>query len=62
MEENQERWEQLYAQAAVEHDPTKMIDLIEEIFELLEEKKHSRIAQTADGDYRLFVPSPASVQ
>jgi hypothetical protein len=62
MDETQERWEQLYAQATVEHDPTKMIALIEEIFQLLEEKNNSRIAQTADGDYRLFVPGPASVQ
>jgi hypothetical protein len=64
MDENQERWEQLYAQAAVENDPTKLLALIDEIFRLLEEKNDRRTAQIAieNGNYRLFVPGPASVQ
>jgi hypothetical protein len=64
MDEAQERWEQLYAQAAVEHDPTKLLALIDEIFRLLEEKNDRRTAQIAiaNGNYRLFVPGPTSVQ
>jgi len=37
--ENKERWELLCAQAAVEQDPDKMIELVREINRLLEEKE-----------------------
>jgi len=64
MDQSEKRWEQLFAQAAVEHDPTKLLALIDEIYRLLEEKNNRRTVQIAylNGDYRLFVPGPASVQ
>ena len=36
---NKERWFQLCQQAAVEQDPAKMLELITEINDLLEEKE-----------------------
>jgi hypothetical protein len=39
MRENTERWLQLCAQAAVEQDPKKLLDLVSEINELLEQKE-----------------------
>jgi hypothetical protein len=64
MDETEARWERLFAQAAVENDPTKLLGLIDEIYRLLEEKNAHRTVQIAylNGDYRLFVPGPASVQ
>jgi hypothetical protein len=64
MDETEKRWEQLFAQAAVEYDPTKLLSLIDEIYRLLEEKNARRIVQITylDGNYRLFVPGPTSVQ
>lgn len=38
--EKKERWMQLCAQAAVEQDPQKLIELVQEINALLEEKEH----------------------
>ncbi|MGA9355830.1 MAG: hypothetical protein WBV46_19240 [Terriglobales bacterium] len=37
--EKKERWMQLCAQAAVEQDPQKLIELVQEINALLEEKE-----------------------
>jgi hypothetical protein len=37
--EKHERWEQLCALAAVEHDPEKLIVLVKEINRLLEERE-----------------------
>ena len=64
MDYTQERLEQLYAQAVVEHDTTKLLALVDEIYRLLEEKNARRIVQITylDGNYRLFVPGPTSVQ
>jgi hypothetical protein len=64
MDYTQERLEQLYAQAVVEHDTTKLLALVDEIYRLLEEKNNRRPAQTRDvnGNYRLFVVGPTSVQ
>jgi hypothetical protein len=64
MNETQERWKQLCEQAAVEHDTTKLLALVDEINRLLEEKHDRRTAQTRDinGNYRLFVVGPTSVQ
>jgi len=39
MRENTERWLQLCAQAAVEQDPKKLLDLVSEINKLLEQKE-----------------------
>ena len=39
MRENTERWLQLCAQAAVEQDPKKLLELVSEINELLEQKE-----------------------
>jgi hypothetical protein len=36
---NAERWQNLCAQAAVEQDPQKLMQLVEEITRLLDEKK-----------------------
>ena len=37
--ETRERWRQLCAQAAVEQDPAKLLELTEEITRLLDEKE-----------------------
>ena len=39
MRENEERWKQLCAQAAVEQNPEKLLELTKEINRLLEEKR-----------------------
>ena len=39
MRENTERWMELCAQAAVEQDPQKLMALVTEIIELLEQKE-----------------------
>ena len=39
MNEQTERWMQLCAQAAVEQDPKKLMELVKEINELLEQKE-----------------------
>lgn len=48
--EKLERWQQLCAQAAVEQDPQKLMELVKEINRLLDEKQ-SRLNRTAgDGN------------
>jgi hypothetical protein len=43
MVNNEERWRQLCAQAAVEQDPEKLMELVREISRLLDEKQnHNR--------------------
>lgn len=37
--ENAERWKQLCAQAAVEQDPKKLLELVKEINRLLDQKQ-----------------------
>jgi hypothetical protein len=39
MQENEERWKQLCAQAAQEQDPAKLQELVRQINELLEAKQ-----------------------
>ena len=39
MEEDEERWKKLCAQASVEKDPVKLIELVDEINRLLDEKE-----------------------
>ncbi len=39
MRENEERWKALCAQAAVEQDPDKLLELTQEITRLLTEKR-----------------------
>jgi len=39
MVNSEERWRQLCAQAAVEQDPQKLMDLVKEISRLLDEKQ-----------------------
>ena len=39
MQEKTERWFQLCAQAAVEQDPKKLLELVQEINDLLEAKE-----------------------
>jgi hypothetical protein len=39
MRQNTERWMQLCAQAAIEQDPDKLLALVQEINDLLEEKE-----------------------
>jgi hypothetical protein len=60
MNETQERWKQLCAQAAVEHDTAKLLNLVSEINRLLEEKYDHRTAQTQNvsGNVRAFVNGP----
>jgi hypothetical protein len=48
MNETQERWKQLCAQAAVEHDTAKLLNLVSEINRLLEEKHVHPNAQRRD--------------
>jgi hypothetical protein len=47
--EDKERWQELCAQAAVERDPKKLLELVGEINRLLEKKER-----------RLRTPSPSS--
>jgi hypothetical protein len=42
MVNNEERWRQLCAQAAVEQDPKKLLELVKEINRLLEIKHEQR--------------------
>jgi hypothetical protein len=42
MVNNEERWRQLCAEAAVEEDPTKLMELVKEISRLLELKHEHR--------------------
>ena len=44
---NREKWEQLCSEAAVEQDPQKLLQLIEEINRLLEEKEQRLRAERA---------------
>jgi hypothetical protein len=51
--ENKERWMELAAQAATEHDPQRLMALIKEINLLLEEKERQRLdIQYPGGDER----------
>jgi hypothetical protein len=48
MVNNEERWRQLCALAAVEQDPQKLMELVKEISRLLDEKQsRNRVAQKA---------------
>jgi hypothetical protein len=53
MVNSEERWRQLCAQAAVEQDPQKLMDLVKEISQLLDEKqgrsRHLRREPTHEG-------------
>ena len=44
---NQKRWQELCAQAAVEQDPAKLLELVKEINRLLAEKQ-DRLERTTD--------------
>ena len=46
MTENTERWMELAAQASVEQDPDKLLKIVEELLQLLEEKER-RLRKTA---------------
>ena len=50
--EDQERWKELCAQAAVEKDPVKLIELVDEINRLLDEKEARARANRAKNDYK----------
>ena len=39
MEDNEEKWKELCAQAAVEQDPYKLSELVNEIIRLIEQRK-----------------------
>jgi hypothetical protein len=45
-----ERWQELCAQAAVEQDPMKLIELAKEINGLLEEKERRLLGKLANPD------------
>jgi hypothetical protein len=64
MNESQERWKQLCAQAAVEQDTNKLLALIDEINQLLQDKHDLLTAQTQNvsRDERLFVQGAAPLQ
>jgi hypothetical protein len=64
MNESQERWKQLCAQAAVEQDTNKLLALIDEINQLLQDKHDLLTAQTENvrRDERLFVQGAAPLQ
>jgi 7,8-dihydro-6-hydroxymethylpterin-pyrophosphokinase len=51
---NQERWRDLCAQAATEHDPEKLLELIKEINNLLEEKRQRLSRNSTAPTERLF--------
>jgi hypothetical protein len=51
-----ERWFQLCQQAAVEQDPTKMLELITEINDLLEEKEKRLEAERKADPHRRESP------
>jgi hypothetical protein len=40
IDENKDLWKQLCEQAAVEHDPAKLVELVKQINNLLDAKKH----------------------
>lgn len=46
--ENAERWRMLCEQAAIEQDPSRLLELIREINRLLEEKEQRLQEQRAD--------------
>jgi hypothetical protein len=64
MNETQERWKELCAQAAVEQDTTRLMTLIDEINGLLQAKDDLLIARSrnASGNGRLSVQVAASLQ
>ena len=45
---NKERWQQLCEQASVEHDSEKLLGLVDEIIELLEDKQARLSREHAD--------------
>jgi hypothetical protein len=47
--EKKQRWEELAAQAAVEQDPVKMLELITEINKLLLEKEQRLVRERSSG-------------
>jgi hypothetical protein len=47
--EHVERWRELCTQAAVEQDPVKLMQLIEEINQMLLEKKEERLQRRQTG-------------
>jgi hypothetical protein len=50
MVNSEERWRQLCAQAAVEQDPQKLMELVKEISRLLDEKQsHNRVERENPG-------------
>ena len=49
MKEHQEEWKLLCAEAAIEQDPAKLLDLVQRINELLEEKRHRLQARSFAG-------------
>jgi len=57
--ETKERWILLCEQAATEQDSWKMVELIQEINHLLEEKR-SRLNKKRVNEYALCNPSPDS--
>jgi predicted nucleotidyltransferase len=57
--ETKERWILLCEQAATEQDSRKMVELIQEINRLLEEKR-SRLNKKRVNEYALCNPSPDS--
>jgi hypothetical protein len=50
--QNKERWQELCAQAANEQDPDRLMELVKEINELLDEKEASLKANGARNDHK----------
>jgi len=48
MKEEKERWVELCEQAAVEQDPQRLVQLVQEIIRLFEEKRERRQRQPED--------------
>jgi hypothetical protein len=48
MENNEERWRELCARAALEQDPKKLMELVQEISRLLAEKEKRNKAHRED--------------
>jgi hypothetical protein len=54
--DKQERWKQLCEQAAVEHDPKRLLELIEEINRMLSERKRPLLGGFSDNRYSVERP------
>jgi len=60
MVNNEERWRQLCAQAAVEQDPDKLMELVKEISRLLEIRQEQRRLEQSQSTHESGKPPTES--